>query len=256
MFAKMVSSKVTLQHLCLVLQMFLKLFRQLFHLPAIQSAGHPPHSSSSRAPDSNQTDTVSARNALLSRQLLILVHGTVSRAMFNKDHLSLALHLARHLLPDQFPDHEWAVLLSCSSAVVSSSSMAAAADGGRSSAGTPGASGVPTWLGPERAAGYEQIAASLPELATAARLQDSRIWAPWAASAAAGAGAAGATAVPVAVSSALTVLQQLILVAAFQPERWVCTAYRKRLFVEMLSGTVRSARRTAACTLWSNIVHN
>jgi hypothetical protein len=204
--------------------MFLQLFKQLFRLPAIQSAAHPPHSNSSHAPDSNQADAVSTRNTLLSQQLLILVHGTVSRAMFNKDHLSLALHLARHLLPDQFPDNEWGVLLSCSSAIVSSSSTVAAADASRSAAGPPGAAAAPTWLGSEREAAYEQIAASLPELVAAARLQDSRVWAPWVGSAAAGAGAAGATAVPVAVSSALTVLQQLILVAAFQPERWVRTA--------------------------------
>jgi hypothetical protein len=204
--------------------MFLKLFRQLLCLKAIQSAAQISDSSNSRgAANGDQADAVSTRNAWLSQQLLILVHDTVSRAMFSKDHLSLALHLARHLLRDQFPDHGWAVLLSCSSAAVSSSSTAAAAEGTRSLPAAPGTAAVPPWLGSDRAAAYEQIAASFPELVTAARLHDSRIWAPWAASAATR-GVAGATGVPVAVSSALTVLQQLILVAAFQPERWVRTA--------------------------------
>jgi hypothetical protein len=165
-----------------------------------------------------------SRNALLCQHLLVTVHAAVSRAMLSRDHLSLALHLARHLLPEQFPDHEWAVLLSCSGAVVGSGSTSTAAAGpgapGHQAFTTQGGS-LPSWLGPEKAAAYEQIAVNLPELVTRARLQDAKIWAPWAASAAGGGVQIGANAVPVAVSSALSPLQQLILVAGLQSERWV-----------------------------------
>lgn len=197
-------------------QMFLQLFKQLFSLPATQS---PQHSQGQEAGSTSNSEEASTRNALLSQQLLALVHGAVSRAMFSKDHLSLALHLARHLHPQQFPDHEWAVLLSCSSAVVgASSSTRAAADTHQSRVPAAAGAPAPAWLGADRAAVFDQIAASLPELVVGARLQDSKLWAPWDL-AGGGMGAIG-TAVPVAVSSALTVLQQLILVAAFQPERW------------------------------------
>lgn len=116
-------------------------------------------------------------------------------------------------MPEQFPEAEWAVLLDCSGAVISGSSSNASLTSAAASAAGPA---LPSWLGPERAAAFEQIAVSLPELVTAARLMDARIWAPWGAPAAQ---AAGGGAVPVAVSSALTILQQLILIAAFQPER-------------------------------------
>lgn len=196
--------------------MLLQLFKQLFTLPATQS---PQHSQGQEAGSASSSEDASTRNTLLSQQLLVLVHGAVSRAMFSKDHLGLALHLARHLHPQQFPDHEWAVLLSCSGAVVgASSSMPAAGDTQQSRAPAAAGAAAPAWLGADRAAAFDQIAASLPELVVAARLQDSRLWAPWDL-AGGGVGASG-TAVPVAVSSALTVLQQLILVAAFQPERW------------------------------------
>jgi hypothetical protein len=195
-------------------QMFLQLFKQLFQLA---SAEEDRQHINSKGSASDTTAEPLARNALLSQQLLILVHRSMSRAMFSRDHLSLALHLAKHLMPEQFPEAEWAVLLNCSSAVIGGSSSS-------NSSGTPSAAAsaaglaLPNWLGAERAAAFEQIAGSLPELVTAARLSDARIWAPWGAPAAAQ--AAGCGAVPVAVSSALTILQQLILVAAFQPERW------------------------------------
>jgi hypothetical protein len=199
--------------------MFLQLFKQLFTLPATQPT---QHSQGQDASNTGSEEASSTRNALLSQQLLVLVHGTVSRAMFSKDHLSLALHLARHLHPQQFPDHEWAVLLSCSSAVVGASSSSTPAAGDSQQSRVPAAAGasVPAWLGAERAAAFEQIAASLPELVLVARLQDSRIWGPWDLAPGGGGVGASGTAVPVAVSSALTVLQQLILVAAFQSERW------------------------------------
>lgn len=215
---------------CCFLQVFLQLFKQLFHLPETQKK---------QTPTASGTDAGVDRNALLSQQLLLLVHSTVSRAMFNRDHLSLALHLARHLLPAQFAEPEWAVLLSCSSAVVggggsssSSNSISGLDSRTASEAATvsaaAGGSGVavPSWVGPDRVAAYEQIASSLPELVTLARLQDSRVWAAWAETAGADgsntdatSAAGGVAGVPVAVSSALSVVQQLVLVAAFHPER-------------------------------------
>lgn len=191
--------------------MFLQLFKQLFQLATAEEDGR--HINSKGASDT--TAEPLARNALLSQRLLILVHRSISRAMFSRDHLSLALHLARHLMPEQFPEAEWALLLNCSSAVIGGSSSSNAS--GTSAAASAAGLALPSWLGAEWAAAFEQIAVSLPELVTSARLTDARIWAPWRAAAAQ---AAGGGAVPVAVSSALTVLQQLILVAAFQPERW------------------------------------
>lgn len=201
--------------------MFLQLFKQLFQLPATQTDQLVLQQADSSAAQ------VLARIALLSQHLLVLVYNAVSRAMFSRDHLSLALHFARHLLPEQFPDAEWAVLLNCSSAAVGGSGGASGGSSGSIAlAVTAGA--VPSWVGPERMAAYELVALSLPDLVTSARLQDARIWAPWAASAAAGGGTAGGASVPAAVRGALTVLQQLILVAAFQPERCVCVRGGRR----------------------------
>jgi hypothetical protein len=199
-------------------QTFLGLFRQLFELPGVQQQQASEH--------------LAARNALLCDRLLGLVHAHVGRAMLARHHLPLALHLARHLMPQQFPTDEWAVLLACSGAAAaagsaSNTAAAAPAQPQSAAAGRGGSSAaLPTWVGPERAAAYSQVADSLPELAAAAQLHDSRIWAPWIAAApggvgsgSAGGGRGTAAAVPAAVASKLTELQQLILVAAFQPER-------------------------------------
>lgn len=200
--------------------MFLQLFKQLFQLPAIQSDSGT--SSWTTHPDSSSNAEVLARIAVLCQQLLVLVHGAVCRAMFNRDHLSLGLHLAHSLLPEQFNGEEWAVLLSCSSSVIASGGSSTGTEPSTAqSSPAASAAALPSWVGPDRAAAYEQIAVSLPHLVPLARLQDSKVWAPWVASAVGG-GTAVATSgvcVPVPVSTALSVLQQLILIAAFQPER-------------------------------------
>jgi hypothetical protein len=206
------------------LQAFLKLFKQLLRWAA-QAAGPASKANSS---SSNHADAL-ARNALLCDKLLELVHASVSRAVFNKDQLTLAVHLARSLLPDQFPAEEWAAFLSCSSSGSSSSvtntvTYTAARPGSATSAaaGVGGAGvAVPSWVRGDRAAAYEQLAAALPNLVAAAQLHDARIWAPWATSTAglgAGSSSSSVEFVPAAAAGRLTGLQQLILVAAFKPE--------------------------------------
>eukprot|EP00878_Enallax_costatus_P033792 GHUV01037355.1.p1 GENE.GHUV01037355.1~~GHUV01037355.1.p1 ORF type:complete len:180 (-),score=18.62 GHUV01037355.1:126-665(-) len=142
--------------------------------------------------------------------------------MFNKDQLALAVHLARNLLPAQFPTEEWSVFLNCSSSL---SDGAANTASKRESGSRPGtaASSTPSWVRAESADAYEQIAAALPGLVATAQLQEGRIWAPWAASTASvvGPGDGGVEFVPAAVAGRLSGLQQLTLVAAFRPDRYV-----------------------------------
>jgi hypothetical protein len=200
----------------LLLQAFLKFFKQLLQWAA-KAAGP-----ASKANSSSNADAL-ARNALLCDKLLDLVHASVSRAVFNKDQLTLAVHLARSLLPDQFPADEWAAFLSCSSTGSSSSAAAAGARPGSATgaAAANSAGVVPSWIRGDRAAAYEQLAAMLPNLVAAAQLHDARIWAPWAASTdSAGSSSSSSSVefVPAAAAGRLTGLQQLILVAAFKPE--------------------------------------
>lgn len=184
----------------LPLQSFLRLFGQLFDLPAVLADLQQPGlegavHSKSRLP---------ARIALLCDSLLELVHAYTARAMFVRHHLTLALHLGRCIHPEQFPEHEWAAFLACSAAVGSSSMLP-----GRGAAAQPS----PAWLTPERAAAYAHVSDSLPELVAAARLQDAAIWEPWMTA------LAGHVAVPAPVAARLTALQQLVLFAALQPEK-------------------------------------
>lgn len=212
--------QLEVHHDIFMLQSFLKLFKQSF-MWAAQALGAPAATNSKSGP--HEADIL-ARNALLSDKLLELVHAAVSRALFNKDQLTLAVHLARNLLPDQFPPEEWAVFLSCNSSLTggSASSITVRSDSQSDAANIPAA---PTWVRSEYAAAFEQVATALPNLVAAAQLQDGRVWAQWAAStasvAADVAAAAGALEfVPTAVASRLTGLQQLILVAAFRPDRY------------------------------------
>ncbi|KAF6261448.1 ATP-binding dynein motor region D5-domain-containing protein [Scenedesmus sp. NREL 46B-D3] len=212
---------------CFSLNAFLKLFRQLLRWAA-QAAGPASKANSGTGSSGSSNADALARNALLCDKLLELVHASVGRAVFNKDQLTLAVHVARSLLPEQFPAEEWAAFLSCSSGSSSGSVTAGARPGSAAStaagAGSASASAgaVPSWIRDDRAAAYEQLAATLPHLVAAAQLHDARIWAPWAASTT-GAGANGSSSssaefVPAAAAGRLTGLQQLILVAAFKPE--------------------------------------
>jgi hypothetical protein len=209
---------------CSPLQAFLKLFKQLLRWAA-QAAG-PASRATATSSSSSQADAL-ARNAMLCDKLLELVHASVSRAVFNRDQLTLAVHLARSLLPDQFPAEEWAAFMSCSSTGTgSSSSSNAAAAGARpgcaSAAAAGGSAAVPSWIRGDSAAAFEQLAATLPNLVAAAQLHDAPIWAPWAASTAGLATGSSSSSslefVPAAAAVRLTGLQQLILVAAFKPE--------------------------------------
>jgi hypothetical protein len=209
------------------LQAFLKLFKQLLRWAA-QAAGPASKANSS---SSNHADAL-ARNALLCNKLLELVHASVSRAVFNRDQLTLAVHLARSLLPDQFPAEEWAAFLSCSSSgsgsvsnnVTNSSATPGTRPGSATAAGAGGGTvAVPSWIRGDRAAVFEQLAATLPNLVAAAQLHDARIWVPWASSTAGIAANSSSSSssvefVPAAAAGRLTGLQQLILVAAFKPE--------------------------------------
>jgi hypothetical protein len=213
--------------LCISVQAFLKLFKQLLRWAA-QAAGTASKANNNSS--SNHADAL-ARNALLCDKLLELVHASVSRAVFNRDQLTLAVHLAHSLLPEQFPAEEWAAFLSCSSSgsgsvsnsVSNSSSTAGTRPGSATAAGAGGAAAaVPSWVRGDRAAVFEQLPATLPNLVAAAQLHDARIWAPWASSTAGIAASSSSSSnvefVPAAAASRLTGLQQLILVAAFKPE--------------------------------------
>lgn len=206
---------------CLIflLQSFLKLYKQSF-VWAAQTAGPPVVTTTNSGP--HEADIV-ARNALLSDKLVELVHAAVSRAMFNKDQLALAVHLARNLLPNQFPPEEWTVFLNCSSSLSGGAANAGGSTANKRGSGSrPGtaAPATPSWVRPECADAYEQIQAALPNLVATAQLQEGRIWAAWAASTASVVGVGGGIDfVPSAVAARLSGLQQLILVAAFRPDR-------------------------------------
>jgi hypothetical protein len=201
-----------------LLQSFLKLFKQVFQL-ATRTTGNNNSSHSNITSDINEADTA-ARNALFCEKLLELVHGAVSRAVFNKDQLAAAVHLARNVFSEQFPEDEWMAFLSCSgnAAVGAGDAIGSAA----ADASNAAVAAKPSWMGSAEAAAYEQLVSLLPHLAAAAQLHEARLWAPWASAEHLGSGNSSSgrlELVPPAAASRLTLLQQLILVAAFKPER-------------------------------------
>eukprot|EP00879_Flechtneria_rotunda_P033494 GHRR01037104.1.p1 GENE.GHRR01037104.1~~GHRR01037104.1.p1 ORF type:complete len:375 (+),score=155.42 GHRR01037104.1:59-1183(+) len=214
-----------------LLQSFLKQFRQVFAAAAETRGSNQP---------GNQHNLV-ARNALLCEKLLVIVHTSVSRALFNKDQLSFAVHLAKNWLPELFPADEWATFVTCTGSATGSSSSGSDDNGAtESNLASSAAVNKPSWVDENKAAAYERLATSLPNLVTAANLHDARIWAPWASATspidfsggAAGDAQHGSDLVAPAIAKRLTGLQQLILVAAFRPD--CLPAATSRLMCQLL----------------------
>lgn len=124
--------------------------------------------------------------------------------MYNRDCLTFALHLARHLHPSLFPSHLWDLFIGRS-----------AQPSGAGFSSTPGGlnPSKPSWVRDESAAAYHDLAAAVPDLVESCGLHDAGVWAPWVSS-------SQVASLPAQVARKLDAFQGLLLVKAFRPDRW------------------------------------
>lgn len=142
---------------------------------------------------------------------LLYNHG--SRALFNSDRLAFGLHLARQLHPDSMPTEEWSFLLTRLAG-------GTAAVAGMPQQGQAAAMRAPAWLPEDQAAGLTAMEQALPELAAQADLRNAAVWAAWGA----GPDASAGLGAPPSVAGRLSAFQQLLLVKALCPDRYILRA--------------------------------
>lgn len=142
---------------------------------------------------------VGSRLAMLNATLVKLVYGYVSRSLFNADRLTLAMHMAHHLAPDQFRDGEWDLFVG---KLVANEAAAASA-----------ASAKPAWVPEARTADYTQLVTAFPGLASECQFEAGQAWSPWLLSAEA------ERELPPAAAGRLSPFQALLVLEALRPDR-------------------------------------
>ena len=197
---------------------------------------------------SSQIDpaAVAARISELKMLLVQLVYTHASRALFNKDRLVFALHVARHVTPGLCSQQEWNLFVSRALGPTEllldpnensdvrrrSSSSANSSKGAAATLGS--GTGAPAWLLPNTVGAYTALLEALPDVAAAANLHDASIWGPWV-TASGGAATAGSSSsstgsaiaaglkkgmdlIPARVVGRLTAFQALLMVKLFKPD--------------------------------------
>mmetsp|Transcript_9476 Transcript_9476/g.27062 ORF Transcript_9476/g.27062 Transcript_9476/m.27062 type:complete len:1740 (-) Transcript_9476:175-5394(-) len=148
--------------------------------------------------EDHSTD-IGSRLAVLNAALLRLVYGYVSRYLFNADRLTLGMHMAHHLAPDQFQGEEWDLFVG---KLVANEAAVAQAQHQK-----------PAWVPEESTPAYAQLATAFPAMAGQCELDNAQLWGPWLSSAVA------EKELPQRVGGQLTAFQALLVVQAFRPDR-------------------------------------
>jgi hypothetical protein len=222
---------------------FLQLFHQVFQPNPQQASALQAGRAMKKISSQIDANAVSDRISELKTLLVQLVYTHVSRALFNKDRLVFALHVARHVTPGLCSQQEWdlfvsrglgsaELLLDPSGTKGSSRSGSANSNTGTAAVAQHSSVGAPVWLLPDTVGAYTALLEALPDIAAAANLQDASIWGQWVmapAGAATGSNSSigsGVAAgqkllvdlVPARVAGRLTAFQALLMVKLFKPD--------------------------------------